>query len=268
MIFNFVVPLKSLYLDGIIKGKKIVLNLSRAMLSIDYAAGLTEDYDVNVYISGHENPFLEFPELIPKLSNIKVIFVNNYFSAPSSSDEYMKDKRNKKLSAFNRIFDDTDWRVHDYVYLMHFDADDVVAKSFFVDFFDEAKDLSVDDYCLVSGFAFDVINKNLGYVDGRDRLFYKNCGSSYICKVRKKDFGEGEILHKLKNHVRYPSVAEKNFRKVRYISEPLVTYLVNHGENDVSLRHGDKRMVNFVKRIECSDEKKKFFFSENYSHLL
>ncbi|WP_348681479.1 hypothetical protein [Alteromonas mediterranea] len=259
MRFCFVIPLKTTkvfednkWVDSENKRSVVLLNLLRTLKSIDNAASAADgEIDVNVFISGHENPL---ESVAQQWKSISIYFVENSFPRPADKSLYMKDKELKKSSAFatvERFIAQSDSVT---TFLMLFDADDLVSRDFFNYVLSTFERQKCDDIAIMAGYLYDYKNKRFGYLDGRERIFYRNCGSSFVSKIRQEDLQSKGFIHRLKNHIEFHLRAKEVSRNVYYSFDSSVLYLVNHGENDVSERHGEYHMVHFVKHFKCSLE--------------
>lgn len=274
--FIFVIPLKTFstkMADGwkidLGKTKTTLENLDRTLLSIDNAANqFDENLTINVFISGHENPFdQEFFHFLKNVyEKINIKFICNDFNRPADKNEYMKDKRRKKHSALKALYETTAHQDEKETFLMFIDADDLVSSNFLIRTIELFRENDCDDIALVSGYVFDHRNKVCGFLDGKKKLFYRNCGSSFISRISGRDLEKDGILYKLGNHVRFPEIAENHNRNVYFCFDPMVLWLVNHGQNDASERHGDQRMINFVKQYRC-DHKRLLPLNESFPFL-
>jgi len=264
--FNFLIPLKTLstmndglWVFDLKKSKEVLGNLERTLKSIYISKqNCTKDINVNVFISGHESPFLEEYKgfFCQDYEGVNVKFIENAFDRPVDKSFYMADKERKKDSAFKWMYENFDFISTDCNFLMLFDADDLVSKDFFNVILSsfESKDC-YEDACLMSGFVFDWKNRVCGFLDGSDKIFYRNCGSSFISVINREDLDpDNGFLYKLRNHVRFPEITQSLGRNLKKIYTPCVLYLVNHGQNDVSERYGESHMVDFVKQFKCSEE--------------
>lgn len=224
----------------------------RTLKSIDDAASVAGDViEVNVFISGHENPL---ENVAQDWKSISIDFIENHFSRPTDKSLYMKDKELKKISAFARVESFIAQSDNDTTLLMLFDADDLVSKDFFNYVLLTFEQQGCDDIAIMAGYMYDYNNKTFGYLDGSERIFYRNCGSSFISKVKLEDLQDNGFVHRLKNHVEFHLRAKEASRNVHYSFNTSVLYLVNHGENDISERHGEFYIVHFVKHFKCSPE--------------
>ena len=259
MRFCFVIPLKTTkvfednkWVDSEKKRGLILLNLMRTLKSIDNAASVADEaIEVTVFISGHENPL---ESVAQDWKCISIYFVENSFPRPADKSLYMRDKELKKTSAFSHVESFIAQSDNDKTFLMLFDADDLVSKDFFnyiLPTFDQQK---CDDIAIMAGYLYDYKNKTFGYLDGNERIFYRNCGSSFVSKIKLEDLQSKGFIHRLKNHIEFHLRAKEASRKVYFSFDSSVLYLVNHGENDVSERHGEYHMVHFVKHFKCSLE--------------
>lgn len=259
MRFCFVIPLKTIkvfednqWIDSEKKRSLILLNLMRTLKSIDEAASAANDViEVNVFISGHENPL---ENVTQDWKSISIDFIENHFPRPVDKSLYMKDKELKKTSAFARVESFIAQSDSDTTFLMLFDADDLVSKDFFNHVLPAFEQHGCDDIAIMVGYMYDYNNKTFGYLDGSERIFYRSCGSSFISKVNLEDFQNNGFVHRLKNHVEFHLRAKEASRSVHYSFNTSVLYLVNHGENDISERHGEYYMVHFVKHFKCPPE--------------
>lgn len=259
MKFNFLIPLKttkvfdnSNWSEDKEKHELIKENLVRTLISIEGAASQVSDkVEVNVFVSGHENPLTDMEKI---WSYINIVFVGNDFPRPTEKSLYMNDKELKKTSAIKELKKTMEQNKEESSIVMLLDADDLVATDFFHTVLSTFEEQNCDDIAMMSGYLCDKNNQAFGYLNGIDRIFYRNCGSSFISKVKLEDLEIGGFVSRLRNHVRFHEQAKDASRNVYYSFEPTVLYLVNHGENDVSERHGEHHMINFVKQYLCSVE--------------
>lgn len=198
---------------------------------------------IHIVVAGHERPFF-----LDDIKYQQVIFLEVPFSRPESKDQYMLDKLNKRKFASifckNHLFGNLSEKV-----IMQLDADDIIHPEFVSNIYLEfEQDKSLNDIALMSGYAFDFRRRKLAYLNGKDKIFYRNCGSCFVSKVTKQDLPDSLesacYFNYLANHVRYPEIAERNNRKVGYVFNDAVMYLVNHGSNDVSDRDNGENIIN------------------------
>lgn len=197
---------------------------------------------IEIVISGHEKPYF-----LEKLKYQNVHFISVPFDIPKEQKQYMLDKLNKKKFASifvkNHLLEK-----NKEVIIMQLDADDILHPEFVSNI--EATFLNnkmINDICLMSGYTFDFKRRKLAYLNGEDKVFYRNCGSSFISRVTEKDLPsnieDSCYFNYLADHVRFPEIAIKNNRHVYEFYYPGVMYLVNHGSNDVSGRENGENII-------------------------
>jgi len=246
----FIIPLRSKKTS--LDWQNVCLRLKSTVDSI--LNQRVDDLDVKIFICGHEKP-----EFLDTLIYKKIDFLSAPFDPPSDQSEYMADKLGKKrfasLSINKELLSDSDFKL-----VMQLDADDILHHEFIANvslLFNE--DNSIDDIMIMNGYAYDYSRKVLAYLDGVNKIFYRNCGSSFISKIKCDDLGDSIssdcYFHNLTNHVRYPEVANSYNRNVKGCYFPGVLYLVNHGSNDASERHGVQKLENFINqyKVEYSE---------------
>lgn len=202
---------------------------------------------VKILIAGHEKP-----DFLDNVIYQHVIFLSVPFSCPKDKSEYMLDKLNKKKFSGvyikkNLMTDDNNVEI-----IMQMDADDIIHPEFVANVYKIYKENPyADDIALMSGYAFDFKRNKLAYLNGIEKIFYRNCGSSFISKVKKNDLpndlNSACYFNYLSNHVHFPEISAKNGRRVYEAFYPGVMYIVNHGTNDVSERNnGDMVIQSFI----------------------
>lgn len=211
-----------------------------------------KDYseEIHIIMCGHEKPaFLESND------NQNIVFLEAPFSSPVNTSEYMSDKLNKKRFAGTYVKKQL-FSNYTNQLLMQLDADDILHPNFVSNIsllFSE--DDTINDVMIMDGYAFDYSRKELAYLDGINKIFYRNCGSSFISKLSSEDLGSDITskcyFNELTNHVKYPEISVAYGRKVRGCYFPGVMYLVNHGSNDASERHGVQKMQNFIDQFRA-----------------
>lgn len=237
----FVIPLRSE------KTSSNWINVCERLESTINSILKQKDYsgDINIIICGHEKPnFLE------NNNNQNIVFLEAPFDSPVNISEYMADKLNKKRFAGKYLKENLFFNDVNYL-LMQLDADDILHPNFVSNvslLFSE--DDTIDDVMIMNGYAFDYSRKELAYLDGINKIFYRNCGSSFVSKISSEDLGSDITskcyFNELTNHVKYPEISVSYGRKVRGCYFPGVMYLVNHGSNDASERHGVQKIQSFV----------------------
>lgn len=262
--FYFSVPLKSYKESGEESAKLICRNLNASLCSIANSAEKSGKFEVEVFVSSHENPFDDYPGIFNFPESLKINLIVNNFDRPVDKSQYMKDKRRKKNAIFEYMLRNGLVESDEDFYLMPFDADDVVALSFFNDL-EKVLVEEHDDICFMSGFVYDKKNLRVGFLDGVKKRFFKNCGTCYITKLKGRDLvaPDGAVF-RFNNHSKYPDISQGLGRKVVYSYFPALCYVVNHGENDSSLRHGENHFERYVRGIalESGDANLDFFEAE------
>lgn len=264
MDFKFIVPLKSVYSHtegdwsfNAAKASKVFANLTRTLLSINNAylhvdpkCGLS----VEILIGCHEDPLSpDLGELTIDVgafaTAVSVVPLVQAFDRPINKEFYMTDKR-KKVKACVEHMRKANRDGETFVMLL--DADDVVSETFFNSVIEIFHTQACDDICFMSGYVYDDGNGVLGFLNGHDRVFYKNCGSCFVSRISHKT-ADYDYLFELKNHTKFPDIASRHRRVVYDAFRPEMLYIVNHGENDVSERFSKRRMVKFVKTYRSAD---------------
>ena len=238
----FVIPLRSQKTS--INWENVCTRLKSTLDSI--LNQQTIDKKIEIVIAGHEKPY--FLDGI-KYQNIN--FLNVLFDIPVDKSQFMADKLNKKK--FAGIFVRNNLLTENKSELvMQIDADDLLHPEFVSNIklaFDQNP--LANDIALMNGYAFDFKRQKLAYLNGIDKIFYRNCGSSFISKVNKDDMptdiDSSCYFNYLANHVKFPEIAKSNGRSVYELFYPGVMYLVNHGSNDVAEReNGENIIKNFI----------------------
>lgn len=215
----------------------------------------TINQKIEIVVAGHEKPYF-----LNNMGYQYVHFLTAPFDVPTDKSLYMVDKLNKKKLA--GIFVNKNLlKGQESTLVMQVDADDILHPEFVSNIhliFDQNP--SINDITLMNGYAFDFKRKKLAYLDGKNKIFYRNCGSSFISKVNStdmpSDITSNCYFNYLANHVRFPEIAEKNGRTVYQLFYPGVMYLVNHGTNDVSEReNGENIIKNFIDSFAAEIEK-------------
>ncbi|WP_367111199.1 glycosyltransferase family A protein [uncultured Psychrobacter sp.] len=211
-----------------------------------------KDYynDIDVIICGHERP-----DFLAKNSRKNIVFLKAPFNPPKDESEYMADKLNKKRFAGTYVKQELFYN-HTSRIVMQLDADDIIHPSFASNIFLLFNENdTIDDIMIMNGYAFDYTRKELAYLDGTNKVFYRNCGSSFISKLSIEDLGSDITskcyFNELTNHVKYPEVSITYNRNVKGCYFPGVMYLVNHGSNDASERHGVQKIQGFIDQFRA-----------------
>ena len=211
-----------------------------------------------IVIAGHDKPsFLD--------DHKEVTFLSVSLSVPSDKSKYMSDKESKKNVARIHILKIA--KPNDL--FMFLDADDILSNEFQSEItskFDSNPD--IDDIAIYSGFAYDVNRGKLAYLNGKDKIFYRNCGSSFISRINKYEIEESEekntFLYLLKDHTTFPEHSIRFGRSILALFTPVVCYVVCHGSNDTSERLGSDQISKFVDQYECKDDDLKNSFSGKF----
>ncbi|MFM5522376.1 glycosyltransferase family A protein [Aeromonas jandaei] len=218
--------------------------------------------EIEIVVAGHDKPvFLE--------NNNDAVFLTVPFPIPVDKAGYMSDKESKKNVARRHILKNA--KPNDL--FMFIDADDIVSKKFISEVMSRfSKNPDVDDIALYSGFAFDTNRGKLAYLNGRSKVFYRNCGSCFISRIRDFDISESEekntFLFSLKDHTKYPEHSIRFGRSVLALFTPIVCYIVNHGSNDSNTRVGTDAICRFIDEFECHDEEQSKYFYGNFETSL
>lgn len=264
MDFKFIVPLKSVYSHtegdwsfNSAKASKVFANLTRTLLSIHNAylhADPKYNLSVQILIGCHEDPLSpDFGELAIDVgafsSAVTIVPLVQAFDRPIDKEFYMKDKRRKVKACVEHL---RKANRDGEAFVMLLDADDVVSETFFSSVIEIFQTQACDDICFMSGYVYDDGNSVLGFLNGHDRIFYKNCGSCFVSRITH-EAAHYDYLIELKNHTKFPDVALAHGRTVYDAFQPEILYIVNHGENDVSERFSKRRMVTFVKTYRSAN---------------
>ena len=189
-------------------------------------------------------------------------------SVPGNKDNYMADKESKKNVARRKILEEA--RVDDL--FMFLDADDILSSDFYP-CVQKVFDINpnADDIAFYTGFIFDVSREKIAFLDGKEKFFYRNCGSCFVSKIRKFDLNqENEVdtfLCALKNHTLFPEISIKFGRSVIAFKEPVVCYIVNHGSNDATERVGVSAIESFVNQFLCKDPENLSLFRKKFPFI-
>jgi len=167
----------------------------------------------------------------------------------------MEDKVSKKNVARKKILE----MAKPGDLFMFMDADDLVSKDFVQQvggIFSRNPD--ADDVAFYTGYVLDARRNKIAYLDGVSKIFYRNCGSCFVSKIKESDLemiDEAKtFLFSLKNHVEFPESSLAFGRSVIAMKVPVVCYIVNHGSNDASERVSAKHIESFVDSFLCSNE--------------
>lgn len=204
--------------------------------------------EYKIFVAGHDKPlFLEEDD--------KATFLKVSLSVPSDKSGYMSDKESKKNVARRHILK----IANSGDLFMFLDADDIISNDFYKEVtsrFDKNPD--IDDIALYSGFVYDTNRDKLAYLNGKDKVFYRNFGSSFISKISSHDINEPEekntFLFLLKDHTKYPEHSIRFGRSILSLFTPIACYIVNHGSNDAAERVGSDAICRFVDEFECKNE--------------
>ncbi|MFU2047052.1 hypothetical protein [Avibacterium gallinarum] len=254
-MFYFAIPLKAKSVSK--NWETISRSLENTINSI-----FSSDPNSKIVVACHDIP--EINILYPE----NVVFISVDFNTPKSKEQYMADKESKKTIAMKYIFNNfLDEKNIDNSYFMYLDADDILAHDFCFSISNAfASNPDVDDIALYSGYAFDIRRSKIAYLNGKDKIFYRNCGSSFISKINKFDLKDinNNFFTLLRNHTLFPEISIKNSRSVLAFKNPVVCYMVNHGSNDASERVGDKLIENFIDQFECKDQSYRELFFHKF----
>ncbi|WP_457807662.1 glycosyltransferase family A protein [Kushneria sp. EE4] len=142
-------------------------------------------------------------------------------------------------------------------YFMHLDADDLVHPELV------ARVLADDNqrgYLIDQGVMFDCITGTFGQCDPLTSPFYQHCGSCAVVYFQGDELpraltGRGTYFTRFTKHRLYGDVAAAHGRPLTPLPGNMGVYVVNHGENDVSIYRGDRDgKSRFVRRRGISDE--------------
>lgn len=197
----------------------------------------------------------DIPEISALQHNKRIVFVSAPFPEPADKNGYMIDKSSKKNMARRTILQTAE----SGDFFMFMDADDLVSKDFFHQInstFERNPD--VDDIVFHTGFLFDAGRKKLSYLDGKNKIFYKACGSCFISKLRGSDVDKNidendSFLFSLKDHTKFPESSITFGRSIISMRTPVVCYIMNHGSNDTSERVSNNYIESFVDSLICHD---------------
>lgn len=244
----YAIPLRSKHTSN--NWNNVCSQLKSTIESIHISGG-----EYSIIIAGHEKP--EFLEDIAE----NISFIQATIPIPENQQGYMLDKMSKKTLAKNKILSTA--KPGDL--FMFFDADDLVAKSFYTDIsktFNENP--AIDDIALYSGYVFDYNRKKISHLDGKSKIFYKNCGSCFISKISELDIiefdSDNSFFSSLKDHTKFPTSSIAYGRSFVALKAPITCYIVNHGSNDSAERVGTKEIELFVDQHICKDN----FLLENF----
>ncbi|MDU8925042.1 glycosyltransferase family A protein [Pasteurellaceae bacterium LIM206] len=182
----------------------------RLKVTIDSIFAQTKQ-DFLIVIAGHEKP-----DFLNQDYYKDIVFLTVPFPTPTEQSQFMADKLGKKRytgSYINRLLKEDEFRI-----VMQMDADDIIHPEFIENISNIFHhDPSIDDVALMSGYAFDFKRQKLAFLNGVDKLFYRNCGSSFISKVFKRDLSENinekSYFNSLVNHVSFPNIAREMVEK-------------------------------------------------------
>lgn len=229
--------------------------LYKTLKSISLTGG-----EYKVVIACHDIPDFSLSEFDNRVSFIKV-----WHPVPTDKNGYMPDKTTKKNIARRKILESA--KAGDL--FMFIDADDVLARNFYEVISKTFKEnVDADDIAFYTGFVFDYKNSKLGYFDGKQKTFYKACGSCFVSKLRSEDISQDDetttYLFSLKDHTKYPQYALNFGRSVIFLKAPIVCYIANHGSNDTLERVEVNTIKSFVETLECKDQALIKYYSDNY----
>lgn len=220
--FNFAIPLRSQTTSK--NFDAVLLRLKSTYISIKKIK------NTKICICGHDKPdFVEDSE-----------FILADFPPPKDIKEYMNDKKRKKLLALKKIFS----QIEDQSFFMFCDADDILSNDFESIITNIYSNYLCDDVVFYTGYLLDYKNKKIGYLDGLNKIFYRNCGTSFISLIKQSE---------LDSHIRFPEISQKFKRKTFNLFDPVVLYLMNHGENDSECR-GKIFHENFVHQYRMNND--------------
>lgn len=218
--------------------------------------------ETNIFIVGHDKPaFLE--------NTNDATFLKVSLSIPVDKSGYMSDKESKKNVARRHILKIAS--PNDL--FMFIDADDIISKNYYSEIMTRfSNNPDVDDIAFYSGFVYDLSREKLAYLDGKRKVFYRNCGSCFVSKISHHDISEPEekntFLYLLKDHTKYPEHSIRFGRSVLALFSPIVCYVVNHGSNDAAERVGTDAISRFVDDFECHEEELCEYFHNSFSPSL
>ncbi|ATM00395.1 glycosyltransferase family A protein [Aeromonas bestiarum] len=219
--------------------------LYKTLQSISLTGG-----DYKVVVACHDKPDFPLTEFDDRVSFVKV-----WHPVPTDKNGYMADKTSKKNVARRKILELA--QADDL--FMFIDADDILAKDFFnVISSAFSRNPDIHDIAFHTGFILDSNRGKVGYLDGKEKVFYKGCGTCFISRLSGEDVNNDDetatFLFSLKDHTKYPESSLTFGRSVMAMQTPVVCYIVNHGSNDTTERVGLNAMESFVDRLECKNE--------------
>ena len=252
-MFYFAIPLRAK--STATNWNEVCLRLEHTILSIKESCS-----QYKIFIACHD-----MPDFLGRWVD-DIEFISVAHSIPTSKNQYMADKNSKKSAARRRILD----VASEGDYFMYLDADDLLSVEFekiINNVFSRNKD--VDDIALYSGYAYDVARKKIAYLNGVDKIFYRNCGSCFISKINKIDMvlekREESFLASLVDHTKYPESSIRFSRSIIANKDPVMCYVVNHGSNDAAERHGSDVITRFIDQYECKNDEKNRLFFKNFN---
>lgn len=219
-----------------------VINLEKTLRSV------AECKNYKVFIACHD-----IPDLSDDVAQLNIEFISVSLGVPRDKSQYMYDKGSKKKVAREAILKEA--KVGDY--FMYLDADDILRNDFMnIVKTTYEKNPDILDIIFFTGYVYDVNRKLVAYLNGKNKLFYRNCGSCMVSKLTESDFilGDDVFLSALKSHVKFPLISLEYSRSLYCLFEPMVCYMVNHGNNDSSIRRKENIIEKFVNAFICKDE--------------
>lgn len=178
-----------------------------------------------IYLACHDVP--EFINSYKYKNNINIIKADN-LPIPVSSIEKNKDKQLKKRLAIEEITKKV--RVNDLIAI--FDADDLCHSELFLNIEKQVKTTQNTDFVFYVGYMYNIDTKDFAYLDGVNKVFYKNCGSCIISKVLGSDVKDNlNFFYKLDNHTQFYEICENNKRSPQKFTFPAMLYMHNSVNN-------------------------------------
>ncbi|MGM8850552.1 glycosyltransferase family A protein [Salinicola halophyticus] len=243
--FYFGIPLRSR--QASFDWPLVCRNLERTLLSLKHqTCG-----DFGILVACHEIPDVDTFDL-------DIEFIVADFDPPPAVDDEGRpgnDKPKKKrmvgLAMKARMADDG--------YYLQLDADDLIHPDL-VNF--TLADDNRRGYLIERGYMFDCCTGQFGQMDQEHSPFWRHCGSCAVVYFTKADMPDHLMdnrcyFNQFKRHREYVDIAAARGQPLVPYPEPMAIYLINHGENDISMYRGKKGVKSeYVRRslVEDPDE--------------
>lgn len=244
--FYFGIPLRAKACSQ--NWKLVCKNLEQTLLSLSRQSCL----NFKVLIACHERPDvdsfgLDVEFVISDMPHPDVDAVNQ-------KGEPVSDKPTKKRLLGMALSQ----QAHQSFYYMHLDADDLVHPDLVaITLADDNK----QGYLIEKGIMFDCSNGKIGLCDPDHSPFWQQCGSCAVVYFELEDLpiklkDNNCYFTKFQRHREYPNIAAQHDRPLTPYSDYMGVYIVNHGENNVTVYRGKSKVKSdYVRRNEaCSDK--------------